>query len=406
MQHVSQARLFLLALALCLAVTCGLTIKRTGADSKVLSQEQEERKPRESASGVPELDLLSRRLGISPEVDDQAELKVDDGSFENAVGLTFGGTLYAVNRLTPPSYPATLTEVKIYFRREQFGGGVALGDPVVVLVAAHPDGSDSIDLTQFQTVNSTIQTLGAFGSFDVPDVTINSGDFLVGFRITHPSGQFPIALDGSAPLNHRSYVSFNGALFQHIENAALALIGNFGIRAEVTLPKTCTYGISPASQSFTISGGTGGVDVTTSAGTCSWTAGTLANWITLSSGGGTGNGRVTFTVAPNAGVVRSAIINVANQVFTVTQAGIPQPVILGAVIMKKQLLVSGQSFDDGAKLYIDGAFIKKSFNDTDTPSTLLFATKAGKDIASGQTVILQVHNASGVVSADFSFTRP
>lgn len=359
--------------------------------------------------GVPNLDLLARNFGVSQGGGTEVELTVDDASFETAVGLTFGGTLSAVNRLTPPSYPAKLTGVKVYFRHEQFGGGVAMGDPVAILVAAHENGSDSIDLTQFQTLNTTIQTLGAFALFDVPDITINSGDFLVGFRITHPPGQFPIALDGTAPLRQRSYVSFNGTLFQHIENANLALIGNFGLRAEVTLTpvQTCTYGISPGSQSFTTSGGTGNIDVTTSAGNCSWSATTIANWITFTSSSGTGNGRVSFTVASNAGgPARSASINVANQVFTVSQAGIPQPVILNALVQKKQLLVSGQNFDAGARLFINGANTKKVFNDEANPSTLLVANKAGKDIASGQTVTLEVHNVSGAVSAVFRFTRP
>jgi len=397
-------------LAVCLATTCGLAIKKTAADSKAPGQEQRERKSPETASGAPDLSLLSRHVDISPDADEQVELKVDDGSFETAVGLTFGGTLYAVNRLTPPRYPATLTSVKIFFRNERFGGGVAIGDPVDVLVAAHANGNDSIDLTQFQITSTTIQTVGAFVQYDVPDITINSGDFLVGFKITHPPGQFPIALDGTAPLQQRSYVSFNGTLFQHIENAALALIGNFGLRAEVTLTTpvpTCTYGILPTSQSFTTSGGTGNIDVTTSVGTCSWTATTSATWITFTSSAGTGNGRASFTVASNVGgPARGASINVADQVFTVTQAGIPQPVILSALVQKKQLLVSGQNFDDGARLFIDGANTKKVFNDETNPTTLLVANKAGKDIASGQTVTLQVHNVSGAVSAEFRFTRP
>lgn len=409
MQHVSQIRLFLLASAVCLAATFGFAIQRTAADSKAPGQEQRERKPADTASGPPDLTLLSRHVDISPTADEQVELKVDDGSFETAVGLTFGGTLYAVNRLTPPSYPATMTSVKIFFRNERFGGGVALGDPMDVLTAAHANGNDSIDLTQFQATSTTIQTVGAFVQYDVPDITINSGDFLVGFKLTHPPGQFPIALDGTAPLNHRSYVSFNGTLFQHIEGAALALIGNFGLRADVTLPmvQTCTYGISPSSQSFTTSGGTGNIDVTTSVGTCSWTATTIASWITFTSSSGTGNGKVSFTVASNSGgPARNASINIADQLFTVSQAGIPQPVILSALVQKKQLLVSGQNFDAGARLFIDGANTKKVFNDETNPSTLLVANKAGKDIASGQTVTLEVHNVSGAVSAVFRFTRP
>jgi hypothetical protein len=334
------------------------------------------------------------------------ELAIDDGSFENAIGLTLGGTLFAANRLTPPSYPATLTEVRIFFRREQFGGNVSSFDPIVVLAGPHPDGSDNIQLTQFQTLDSTVQALGQFSVHDVPDVTINSGDFIVGFRMTHIRNQFPIALDSTAPFIHRSYVSTNGTTFIHIEDAGLVLIGNFGIRAKVNLLLTCAYTIAPTSQSFGTAGGNGSVNVTTTQSDCAWTATTGASWITITGGSGTGNGVANFTVAPNPGVGRTANINIAGQPFTVTQAGLPLPTILGASIVGKKLLVSGENFDDGAAILINGSVAKKVFNDVDLPRTLLIAKKAGKAIAPGQMVTLQVRNASGVLSAEFNFVRP
>ena len=89
-----------------------------------------------------------------------------------------------------------------------------------------------------------------------------------------------------------------------------------------------------------------------------------------------------------------------------TQAGLPLPTILGASIVGKKLLVSGENFDDGASILINGSVAKKVFNDADLPRTLLIAKKAGKAIAPGQMVTLQVRNASGVLSAEFNFVRP
>ena len=251
---------------------------------------------------------------------ESVELAVDDGSFETAIGLTLGGTVYAVNRLTPPSYPAVLTDVKIAFRAVQFGA--VSGDPLRVLAGAHENGADSIDLTAFQVLDSIVPTLGSYATFDVPDITINSGDFVVGFRLTHLRGQFPIALDSTTPFSQRSYVSTNGITFLHIESANLVLIGNFGIRAKVNVVRT------------------------------------------------------------------------------------PPPSILNVAVAGKKLLVTGENFDVGAAIMINGLHTKKVFNDEENPTTLLIARKAGRDIEPGQMITVQVQNACGLLSNEFKFTRP
>jgi hypothetical protein len=212
-------------------------------------------------------------------------------------------------------------------------------------------------------------------------------------------------LDGTI-LNHRSYVATAGLPFTHIENANLALIGNFGIRAKVNLVQTCAYTTLPTSQAFERIGGSGSFNVTASLNDCSWTATTSAEWITITSGSGTGNGTVSFTVAANIGVERSAGINVGSQAFRVTQSGFPLPEILNVLVQGKKLLVLGRNYDDGAKILLNGAIAKKVSNDPDNPTTLLVAKKAGRDIASGETVIVQVRNASGLLSPEFRFTRP
>ena len=84
---------------------------------------------------------------------------------------------------------------------------------------------------------------------------------------------------------------------------------------------TCTYSISPTNASFSTSGGTGSVSVTTQAG-CPWTASSGAAWMTITSGSsGTGNGTVNYSIASNSGGSRTASSTIAGRVFTVTQSG-------------------------------------------------------------------------------------
>ncbi|MCP4110033.1 MAG: hypothetical protein GY749_31680 [Desulfobacteraceae bacterium] len=84
----------------------------------------------------------------------------------------------------------------------------------------------------------------------------------------------------------------------------------------------CSFKISPASESFQASGGTGSVSVTVSDG-CDWTAKSNAGWITITSGtGGNGDGNVSYSVASNSDAdLRSGTIIIAGKTFTVTQSG-------------------------------------------------------------------------------------
>ena len=83
---------------------------------------------------------------------------------------------------------------------------------------------------------------------------------------------------------------------------------------------TCTYTLSPTSQSFGTAAGTGSVSVSSASG-CSWTAASNASWITVTSGSsGSGNGTVGYSVAANTGAARTGTLTVAGSTFTVSQA--------------------------------------------------------------------------------------
>ena len=89
---------------------------------------------------------------------------------------------------------------------------------------------------------------------------------------------------------------------------------------------SCTYSLSSRGASFGWSGGAGSVAVSAPAG-CAWNSSTPPSWITITSGSiGIDNGVIVYFVAPNAlqnkmGSPRAAILTIAGQVFTVSQAG-------------------------------------------------------------------------------------
>jgi len=86
--------------------------------------------------------------------------------------------------------------------------------------------------------------------------------------------------------------------------------------------------------------------------------------------------------------------------------GAAGPVITGASISGKKLLVNGIGFGDGAKILLDGEVQKKTVNDEQNPTSVLIGNKAGKFIAPRQTVVLVVRNSDGSLSNAFNFTRP
>jgi len=84
---------------------------------------------------------------------------------------------------------------------------------------------------------------------------------------------------------------------------------------------SCSFAITPTAATFGSGGGTGSVAVTATAG-CAWSVSSNASWIALTGNtSGSGNGTVSYTVAPNAtGAARTGTMPIAAQTFTVTQA--------------------------------------------------------------------------------------
>jgi hypothetical protein len=87
----------------------------------------------------------------------------------------------------------------------------------------------------------------------------------------------------------------------------------------VSQPGGCSYALSATSASVPGDGGSGTVGVTAAAG-CTWTAGSNADWISVTGGSsGSGNGTVSFSAAKHTGGSRSGTLTVAGLTFTINQ---------------------------------------------------------------------------------------
>ena len=93
-------------------------------------------------------------------------------------------------------------------------------------------------------------------------------------------------------------------------------------------PPPCTFTLAPTTAAFGVTGGTADVVVTASASTCTWTAASGAPWLAIvGAAGGTGSGRITYSVAPQTATnERQGTLTVAGSTVTVTQEGLVPPV--------------------------------------------------------------------------------
>jgi subtilisin-like proprotein convertase family protein len=113
-------------------------------------------------------------------------------------------------------------------------------------------------------------------------------------------------------------------------------------------------------------------------------------------------GHTTSSDIPANGAARSTPVG-AWDLFLAKFAG-SGPSIAGAAFSGKKLIVSGEGYDTGAVILVNGtALVTK--NDRRMPTAALIGKKAARLISEGQTVTLRVRNASGALSNEFRFTR-
>jgi hypothetical protein len=93
----------------------------------------------------------------------------------------------------------------------------------------------------------------------------------------------------------------------------------------------CGQILTPANFSIPLQGGTGSVTVSAPAA-CAWTAASGRDWVSLASGpAGSGNGTIAFSVGPNSGSPRSAVLAVGDSAVVIAQAGGADTFVVPAV---------------------------------------------------------------------------
>ncbi len=142
------------------------------------------------------------------------ELAVDDGSAEDAIGLTSGGQLIWLNRFTPDPvlFPFTLQQISVIF-----GDSVGIGDDVQILVFEDTDGDGDpgtgANLLYSQDVTVQFNDYATWNDYllDEPLLLEGPGDVILGaINRSGMSGylDYPAAIDEDAP--HYSNVSWIG----------------------------------------------------------------------------------------------------------------------------------------------------------------------------------------------------
>lgn len=212
--------------------------------------------------------------------------------------FTIGGT----SDLTPGQVGGPAGEQPNSCKVEYFGSSKDSG-AYQALVNPEPASSCNYTVSP-QTVNA-----GAGGG--TATITMTSGCGWVNF----PSDSWiqPSVRSGSGSGTFTLTVSPNPST-----SPRTGTVSAGGKTITVNQAGACVYTVSPLTVSFSASGGTRSVSVTTTPGCNSWSAVTPSSWLTI----GGGSSFVTITAIANLGAARSAQVYVAGQTVTVTQEGV------------------------------------------------------------------------------------
>ena len=164
---------------------------------------------------------------------------IDDGTAEDSIGLTSGGSFVACNSFPVSGGNNVITSISIAWGTPAFPDPTLNGLAYTAVLWSDPNGdgspTDAVVLAMAPGVISQ-QGTDTFITTVIPPTMVTTTNFFVGFLITHTAGQFPAAFDETAPtLPNRSWVAqtanindLSGAIT--IESAGL--VGNWLIRAD------------------------------------------------------------------------------------------------------------------------------------------------------------------------------
>src|SRR4029077_4680832 len=128
---------------------------------------------------------------------------IDDGTAEDSIGLTSGGSFVACNSFPVSGGNNVITSISIAWGTPAFPDPTLNGLAYTAVLWSDPNGdgspTDAVVLAQAPGVISAAGT-DTFITTAIPPTMVTTANFFVGFLVTHTAGQFPAAFDESAPI--------------------------------------------------------------------------------------------------------------------------------------------------------------------------------------------------------------
>src|SRR3954463_15078037 len=164
---------------------------------------------------------------------------IDDGTAEDSIGLTAGGTFVSCNSFPVTGGNNVITSISIAWGTPAFPDPTLNGLPYTAVLWSDPNGdgspTDAVVLAQVPGVIAAAGT-DTFITTPIPPTMVTTANFFVGFLVTHTAGQFPAAFDETAPtLPNRSWIDLTSNINNLSGSAPIesfGLVGNWLIRAD------------------------------------------------------------------------------------------------------------------------------------------------------------------------------
>ncbi len=207
-------------------------------------------------------------------------------------------------------------------------GGAGSGPGIVVLRVAPSDGPgrSGTVIVAGRTIAVT-QSLGCTYSIAPPSLSVSAQASSQAIQVEAGPGCAWAAASGAPWVTIASGGSGSGrgqvqlAIAANDGPARTGTVTIAGGSLSVTQANGCVYSVDAPSQEVGGDGGNVVASVATGAG-CSWVASSAVDWITVAPASGTGTGRTTLTVKPNASPPRTGRVVVAGRTLTLAQASL------------------------------------------------------------------------------------
>ncbi|MBL8232168.1 MAG: PKD domain-containing protein, partial [Bryobacterales bacterium] len=150
-----------------------------------------------------EMVVAEARAGVHPATVEGVELAADDGSPDGR-GLLQDGLTVAV-RLTPLSYPARLTAIRIYFVGFM-GQPSPVGSTIRLIAFVGPGPRPAPGAKYVVDQQVKVPSTGGFADFPIENgPEIQSGDFFVGYQAPQPAAGVGFGTDTEGAQSDRTY---------------------------------------------------------------------------------------------------------------------------------------------------------------------------------------------------------